>query len=147
MRALNDETRALTVDSVTKKQHGISEREKNFLFNYIREGDIPENMRIVAKNPQFNLRINEPADSVYQTNIYVIVESFLTYGFKPSLLEAQAAREQRKSGNFIDSFRESLQSQSSVSADEDYQEAQNQLGQLNHFWQYLAKNQARLDTV
>ena len=88
LQAIGDETRALTVEYVTKKNRGLlSAREKNFLFNYLREGDIDENLRIVANNPNQNLRINEPIDS-YKTNVYVIVESFFTYGFIPTLLQA-----------------------------------------------------------
>lgn len=40
VRALGDETRSLTVDAVTNKSHNLTDREKNFLFNYLREGDI-----------------------------------------------------------------------------------------------------------
>ena len=86
-RALGDETRALTVDGVTKKQRGVSDREKNFIFNYLREGDIPPAMRIVANDPAQNLHFKEP-ESTYKTNVFVIVESFFTYGFIPELLEA-----------------------------------------------------------
>ena len=75
----------MTVDTVTKKNRGLSAREKSFLFNYLREGNIDENLRVVANNPNQNLKINEALDS-YKTNVYVIVESFFTYGFIPVLL-------------------------------------------------------------
>ena len=39
IQAIGDETRALDVDSILKKTRGISDREKNFLFNYLVEGD------------------------------------------------------------------------------------------------------------
>ena len=89
LRALGNETRALTVDEVISKRRNVSIREKNFLLNYLREGNIPENIRRVSNDPDANLRINEPLES-YQTNVFIIVESFFNYGFIPSLLEAQA---------------------------------------------------------
>ena len=123
LRALGDETRFLTVEGITEKTRNISDREKKYLFNYLREGDIPENFRQVSNDPAANLRINEPIES-YQTCVFIIVESFFTYSFIPALLESQAAKEARASGYFIEAFKESLSSTNSVSADEDYQEAQ-----------------------
>ena len=121
--ALTDETRALQVDKIIEKQRGISGREKKFLFNYLSEGDIPETMRIIANNPEMNLRINEDIES-YKTNVYEIVTSFFTYGFIPVILEQQAQREeQKRNANFFDQMRRSLSTDASVDADEDYQEA------------------------
>lgn len=102
LRALGDETRALTVEGITEKSHKISVREKNYLFNFLREGNIPENIRRVSNDPAANLRINEPLEA-YPTSVFLIVESFFTYGFIPALLESQAARESRRiSNNFMD---------------------------------------------
>ena len=153
VRALGDETRSLTVDAVTNKSHNLTDREKNFLFNYLREGDIEQHLRVVANDPSRNLRINEPVDA-YKMNVCVIVESFFTYGFKPVLLQAQQDREQRLKGkkdrgdlDLIEIIGESLSSNPEVSADEEYQEAWRALGQLPHFWVYLAKNLGMLETV
>ena len=119
LRALGDETRFLTVEGITEKLYNISEREKKYLFNYLREGNIPENIRQVSNDPAANLRINEPIES-YQTSVFIIVESFFTYSFIPTLLESQAVREARSSGNFMEKFKDSLSSTASISADEDY---------------------------
>jgi len=86
IRSIQDETCALYVKSIIDKKHDISEREKLFLFNYLREGNIPDSMRIVANNKDMNLRILEKVED-YKTNVFVIVESFFTYGFIPELLE------------------------------------------------------------
>ena len=40
----------LTVEAVTKKTRGVTAREKKFLYNYLREGDLPENMRVVSND-------------------------------------------------------------------------------------------------
>ena len=92
LRALGDETRALIVENIVDKRQKISDREKRYIFNYLREGNIPENIRRVANDPAANLRINEPIES-YAPNVAMIVESFFTYGFIPQLLESQANRE------------------------------------------------------
>ena len=50
LQAIENENKRLIVDDVLKKTRGITEREKKFLFNYLREGDIPENLRIVSND-------------------------------------------------------------------------------------------------
>ena len=153
VRALGNETKALTVESVTKQCRNLIAREKNFLFNYLKEGDIEEHLRIIANDPQHNIKINEPIDS-YKTNVYVIVESFFTYGFKPALLQAQEDRQQTIRGkknrgdiDLIEMIGEQLASGQEIDADEEYEEAWMSLGQIPHFWVYLAKNLGMLETV
>ena len=80
------ETRALTVEEVAKKSHKVSRRERNFLFNYIKEGDIPEHMRSVANDPEQNLKIHDPIEE-YKTNVFVIIEAFFKHGFIPEILQ------------------------------------------------------------
>ena len=75
-----------TIENLSSKLKDLSETEKNFIFNYIKEGDIPENSRQVANGKDSELRIVEPLSS-YKQNVYLILESFLTYGFIPALLE------------------------------------------------------------
>ena len=44
-KALGDEMRALNVIEIVQKTRGVSDREKNFLFNYLKEGDLPVEKR------------------------------------------------------------------------------------------------------
>ena len=82
-----DKTRpAQTIENLSSKLKDLTETDKNFIFNYIKEGDIPENSRQVANGRDSELRIAEPISS-YKQNVYLIIESFLTYGFIPALLE------------------------------------------------------------
>ena len=82
-----DKTRPIqTIENLCNKLKDLTEMEKNFIFNYIKEGDIPENTRNVATGKDSELRIVEPLSS-YKQNVYLIIESFLTYGFIPALLE------------------------------------------------------------
>ena len=60
-------------------------REKKFVFNYLKEGDLSEYMRQVSKDPNENIKIIESVE-VYIPNVMLIVESFLNYGFLPTLL-------------------------------------------------------------
>ena len=127
--ALGNETRALIVEDVCKKLHSLSDREKHFLFNYLKEGDMQERDRVTANNTALNLKINENIAS-YKTNVYLIVESFFNYGFIPLIIEERDEFNMRRSGssNLIDTFRESLSSVSShasldLDTNEDYREA------------------------
>ena len=129
MAALGNETRALIVEDVCKKLHSLSDREKNFLFNYLKEGDMNEKDRVMANNTALNLKINENIAS-YKTNVYLIVESFFNYGFIPLIIEERDEFNMRRSGssNLMDTFRESLSSVSShasldLDTNEDYREA------------------------
>ena len=129
MAALGNETRALIVEDVCKKLHSLSDREKNFLFNYLKEGDMNERDRVMANNTALNLKINENIAS-YKTNVYLIVESFFNYGFIPLIIEERDEFNMRRSGssNLMDTFRESLSSVSShasldLDTNEDYREA------------------------
>ena len=129
MAALGNETRALIVEDVCKKLHSLSDREKNFLFNYLKEGDMNERDRVTANNTALNLKINENIAS-YKTNVYLIVESFFNYGFIPLMIEERDEHNMRRSGstNLMDTFRESLSSVSShasldLDTNEDYREA------------------------
>ena len=41
-----DKTRPIqTIETLCNKLKDLTEMEKNFIFNYIKEGDIPENTR------------------------------------------------------------------------------------------------------
>ena len=127
--ALGNETRALIVEDVCKKLHSLSDREKHFLFNYLKEGDMNERDRVTANNTALNLKINENIAS-YKTNVYLIVESFFNYGFIPLIIGERDEVNMRRSGssNLIDTFRESLSSVSShasldLDTNEDYREA------------------------
>ena len=127
--ALGNETRALIVEDVCKKLHSLSDREKHFLFNYLKEGDMNERDRVTANNTALNLKINENIAS-YKTNVYLIVESFFNYGFIPLIIEECEEFNMRRSGstNLMDTFRESLSSVSShasldLDTNEDYREA------------------------
>lgn len=42
---LQDETKLLIVEQIATKASNLSDRERAFVFNYIREGDLPENLR------------------------------------------------------------------------------------------------------
>ena len=53
-----------------------------FIYNYIREGDIPEHLRVRSSNQQ-NLKIYEPVEE-YQKNVIMLIESFFLYQFKPN---------------------------------------------------------------
>lgn len=75
----------LTVEAVTKKTRGVTAREKKFLFNYLREGDMPENMRVVSNDKNENVKITEGTDN-YISNVMLIVEFFINCGFLPTLL-------------------------------------------------------------
>ena len=129
MAALGNETRALIVEDVCKKLHSLSDREKHFLFNYLKEGDMNERDRVMANNPTLNLKINESIES-YKTNVYLIVESFFNYGFIPLVIEERDEHNIRRTGstNLMDTFRETLSSVSShasleLDRNEDYREA------------------------
>ena len=56
--------------------------------------------------------------------MFQIFDHFLHYGFIPSLLEAQAAHDQRKTANLFNNVLESLSSVTSVEADDEYLDAQ-----------------------
>ena len=127
--ALGNETRALIVEDVCKKLHSLSDREKHFLFKYLKEGDMSERDRVTANNTALNLKINENIAS-YKTNVYLIVESFFNYGFIPLIIGERDEVNMRRSGstNLMDTFRESLSSVSShasldLDTNEDYREA------------------------
>ena len=96
--ALGNETRALIVEDVCKKLHSLSDREKHFLFNYLKEGDMNERDRVTANNTALNLKINENIAS-YKTNVYLIVESFFNYGFIPLIIEEREEFNMRRSGS------------------------------------------------
>ena len=85
MQAIQDETKILTVEKVTKSTRGVTAREKKFLFNYLREGDVPENMRTVSNDKNENVKITEGPED-YISNVMLIVEFFLNCGFIPTLL-------------------------------------------------------------
>jgi len=80
-KAIQDEARALRVGDLVNKSSGLTAREKSFVFNYMREGDIPEHLRIHG-NQDTNLRIYEPIPE-FQRNVIMLVESFFLYSFKP----------------------------------------------------------------
>ena len=80
-QAIQDETRALRVSDLTNKSSGLTERDKAFIFNYMREGDIPEHLRIKA-NQNSNLKIYEPIEE-FTKNVIMLIESFFLYSFKP----------------------------------------------------------------
>ena len=82
LQAIQDETRALRVGDLCNKYTGLTERDKMFIYNYIREGDIPEHLRVRSSNQQ-NLKIYEPVEE-YQKNVIMLIESFFLYQFKPN---------------------------------------------------------------
>ena len=67
MSAVGDETRALTVENILHKPLGITDREKNFLFNYIKEGDLPDKQRVVSNDPSMNIKITKESVADYTT--------------------------------------------------------------------------------
>ena len=89
---LNDEICALSVENIVKKHRDVSDREKNFLFNYIREGNLPASERLVSNDATQNIKITMESLSDYKANVISIVDSLFAYGFIPTLLEAQAAK-------------------------------------------------------
>ena len=96
-----DKTRPIqTIENLSNKLKDLTETEKDFIFNYIKEGNIPENSREVATGRDAELRIVEPLSS-YKQNVYLIIECFLTYGFIPALLEVQG---QERDANLLGSF-------------------------------------------
>lgn len=130
LQAIQDETRALRVGTLCNKQAGLTEREKSFIYNYIREGNLPEHLRIQSSKQQ-NLKIYEPIED-YQKNVIMLIESIFLYQFKPGM-------DYMNNGS---NTRSSLSPQKNAKGqsqwdDEDYQEAQKNLGNITHFWQYM----------
>ena len=79
MQAISDETKCISVEELSVKTGKLSTREKEFIFNYVREGDLPDHLRINGgsqKNTGF--RINEPIEH-YKRNVFLLIEVILNY--------------------------------------------------------------------
>ena len=77
------EAKAITIEDLSSKQGRLTEREKEFIFNYFKEGDLQDHLRINGSvNSNSNIRIYEPIEE-YKKNVVLLVELLFNYQFKP----------------------------------------------------------------
>ena len=46
INAMTEESRVVNVKSITDKVQSMTDRERAFVFNYIREGDLPDHLKV-----------------------------------------------------------------------------------------------------
>ena len=83
LQALTDESKAITVHDITENCVELTDRQKEFIFNYMKEGDIPDHLRLDGSSKKnSSLRIYEPIED-YKMNVIVLLELIFNYQFKP----------------------------------------------------------------
>ena len=80
--AIFEEIKILKVLDVCEKKNNLTRREKDFLFNYIRQGDLPIEMR---KQDQ-DLRSVEKVED-YNNFVVVVLDSIFHYQYLPRIHE------------------------------------------------------------
>ena len=78
---IEDETKVLKVKDIVNKNKGLTAREKEFIFFYVRNGDKPKEK---AKHNPHEIVIHETAEE-YKMNILMILDSFFQYRYLPRM--------------------------------------------------------------
>jgi hypothetical protein len=130
--AMFEEIKILRVLEVCKKMNGLTKREKDFLFNYVRQGDLP----VEQRRQDQDLRSVERVED-YNNFVVAVLDSIFHYQYLPRLHQAL------NSESSVDNFQSRMSQQNEWTHDSHTQKQSHE----QHYWDYVGKEFTHLESV